>query len=760
MGRRNGHQRMKRKRRVIDLKALTKKQRKEYRQTNQGASIDKRAMPDLHADTEETDGVNQLPGLASSSDDEDDAYSQLLSSVSGSARPIQHYAESEEESLSDSEEEEEEFVKRDSKEEADEPEDLADEEEQQEEEDEEEEKDGNEDFMLQGETKQTGDYPEEVSGEEDISSDVEILEDGDNPDDFLIKENDPFSIHFEKDLTEKFAEELGTGKLWTKKEIKIPGVGSGIKSMSDLKHTPSKYKREKDLKILHVKQRLCAQVEETMLQLCNKGGEKGEGCLTGFQQGLFSCMNNYQDIYYPNRTFENAEEIRMVYCLHALNHVLKTRSRIIAHNTKMKQKKDLTADEDYRDHGLTRPKVLILVPFRESALRIVNTMVSLVLPTDEKFVSNKKRFQEEFGLSKDDEVTKGFKPEDYEATFAGNNDEHFRIGIGVAKKTLKLYTKFYSSDIILASPLGLRTLIGAEGEKERDHDFLNSIEILILDQADIFLMQNWDHVLHIMNHLHLQPSESHGVDFSRVRMWILNGWSKFYRQNLIFSSIQTPEITSLFNKHCHNYAGKLHFSKPVTDGSICQIVTQLPQVFHRIESSNYVQMPEDRFKFFVKKILPTYKDPLMAQTLIFVPSYFDFVRLRNYFTREEMDFVQINEYSKDKNISRARNLFFHGKVALMLYTERCHFYRRFRIRGINHIIFYGLPSYGHFYSEMCNMLQEKKKRTNAGVNHQTCTVLYSRYEAQRLSDIIGTDRAAHMLNSDKGIHMFVTGENG
>ena len=52
---------------------------------------------------------------------------------------------------------------------------------------------------------------------------------------------------------------------------------------------------------------------------------------------------------------------------------------------------------------------------------------------------------------------------DYDELFAGNIDDHFRIGVGISKGTMKLYSKFYESDIILASPLGLRTVIGAEG---------------------------------------------------------------------------------------------------------------------------------------------------------------------------------------------------------------------------------------------------------------------------------------------------------
>lgn len=209
-----------------------------------------------------------------------------------------------------------------------------------------------------------------------------------------------------------------------------------------------------------------------------------------------------------------------------------------------------------------------------------------------------------------------------------------------------MFADFYSSDIIIASPLGLRTIIGAEGEPDRNFDFLASIELLIFDQAEIFLMQNWDHVMHIINHLHLQPKESHGTDFARVRTWSLNGWSKYYRQTLIFSSLVLPEINSIFNRKCFNYAGKVKTVNPISTGSICQVYVQLPHVFHKFTADNVSCSIEARFNFFIHKILPQQRETLMKQTLIFVSNYFDYVRLRNYFKKEDIGFVQICEYSK------------------------------------------------------------------------------------------------------------------
>lgn len=64
---------------------------------------------------------------------------------------------------------------------------------------------------------------------------------------------------------------------------------------------------------------------------------------------------------------KNTDELRLAYCAHVVNHVLKSRLKILHHNAKLSRKDDVP--EEFRDQGLMRPKVLILLPLRDAALR-------------------------------------------------------------------------------------------------------------------------------------------------------------------------------------------------------------------------------------------------------------------------------------------------------------------------------------------------------------------------------------------------------
>jgi U3 small nucleolar RNA-associated protein 25 len=83
---------------------------------------------------------------------------------------------------------------------------------------------------------------------------------------------------------------------------------------------------------------------------------------------------------------------------------------------------------------------------------------------------------------------------------------------------------------------------------------------------------------------------------------------------------------------------------------------------------------------------------------------------------------------------------------------------RFKLRGPRHLIFYELPQYPHFYSEMCNLLEEPGRFSMVSKETLTCTVLYSQFDALKLRQVVGTARADHMLQADKTVHMMVSGD--
>ena len=122
--------------------------------------------------------------------------------------------------------------------------------------------------------------------------------------------------------------------------------------------------------------------------------------------------------------------------------------------------------EDIQDQGFTRPSILFLLPFRSSALNWLNALTSHT-PAPDFQIENHSRFLAEYGLPPDtvDKLATaepGIHPVDHVETFKGNVDDSFRLGIKVTRKSIKLFSDFYGSDILIASPLGLRMSIEKE----------------------------------------------------------------------------------------------------------------------------------------------------------------------------------------------------------------------------------------------------------------------------------------------------------
>ena len=82
----------------------------------------------------------------------------------------------------------------------------------------------------------------------------------------------------------------------------------------------------------------------------------------------------------------------------------------------------------------------------------------------------------------------------------------------------------------------------------------------------------------------------------------------------------------------------------------------------------------------------------LAQVLVYVPEHADFLRLRGFFRNRNTPFCSMTEFTSNKNLSRRRLEFQKGAHTVALITERFVWYRRYRIKGARHVVFYGPPS--------------------------------------------------------------------
>ncbi|KAF9803461.1 hypothetical protein IEO21_09686 [Rhodonia placenta] len=459
---------------------------------------------------------------------------------------------------------------------------------------------------------------------------------------------------------------------------------------------------------------------------------------------MLSMLSSQRDLYFTRTPLDAHQSMREAITLHALNHITKKRRRVLKNNERLAHasKAGNPAPEDVQDQGFTRPSVLILLPFRSFAHKWITALTSHT-PSPSYQVENRARFYTEYGLpsgavDKLANADPGTYPRDHVEMFSGNVDDAFRLGIKMTRKSVKLFADFYGCDLILASPLGLRMSI----EKEKNADFLSSIEVLIVDQMDALTMQNWDHVQFVFSRLNQLPKESHDADFSRIKPWYLDGHASYLRQTILLTGYETPETRALFNSSLKNVAGKVRTERKWTP---VEVPAGIDQNFVQFDCSHPKDEPEKRFHHFTTQILPVVMKSAVqsVNTVVFIPSSFDFIRVQNHFRKSlGVSFSVLSEYSSNQEISRVRQAFFSGKTAFLLVSERFHFFRRYKIRGIRNLIFYGPPDHPQFYTEF---LSYPFLDDGVDASDVTCRVLYSKYDWLRLERIAGTEGAAALL---------------
>jgi len=499
------------------------------------------------------------------------------------------------------------------------------------------------------------------------------------------------------------------------------------------------------------------------------------------QASLYEHLHGYKDVLYTARAappvIGGASDPVLDACItHALGHCLRGRAEVLRHNERLRAKAKAnsrdaaaaavaaaliagkthaTAEEEEpdsseapQDQGFTRPKLLVLCPTRAWAKQWLDRALQL-LPCANTgaadCVSNRERWEAQYGPRQDEA---GHNPRSvrhkapgFASVFFGNRDDHFRLGVKLTARSVRLFVDFAGADIILASPLGLATRLEAG-----DATFLSSIELVILDGADVMLQQNWAHVEAVFAALNAMPTGGaavmEGLDVMRVRPWYLDGHAKNYRQTVVLSAHGAPEFSALLRQHCANWAGVAR-TKCTYAGALSTLASKAvtgaaaSHAFTRISAADVAAAADARFAHFTAVTWPRLSASAGGELLL-VPSYFDFVRVRNFLRSQDASFVTYCEYTDPSDVGTARRDFGARDAKVLVHTQRAWFFRRHVIKGASRVTFYSPPDVADCYVALATALGG----TPGGGEVET---LFTRWDRPQLERIVGTARCAKLM---------------
>ena len=453
-------------------------------------------------------------------------------------------------------------------------------------------------------------------------------------------------------------------------------------------------------------------------------------------------MREYSDCYIiRHMTDEQLAIHRLITTLHIACHLREIRLLRLKHTFEHQANPE---NELQRDMGLVKPTVLCLFPFKSPAITFIKTVLSLYGEEFQQNIQNEERFAKEFEDVQPE--IKTLKPREFYQIFEGNNEDHFRVGVKFGKNGVQFYANFYECDMIIASPLGIKMFI-ANSTNGEGQDILSSIKLLYIQSIDTMEMQNISHVIDIMKCINKMPKKQHSTDIRRVYEHEIEEKNQFYRQTIIYSRYVTPLTNSVIRMCSNNH--QYQITERTIKGTLSNIIRTIPITFYKYHATTPMNSPDERYDYFTKKFITSYSDGIKSKTLFYIPSYFDYLRIKQYLIEENVRCICLCEFSSDRAISSARSRFYHDDDwEFLVITERFHFFNRFKIKGIKHLLFYEIPTATHYVPEFINMI-------NGNVNDASVHILFNHMDKLKIRSVCGDERAAYLMTMSQDKHTYV-----
>ncbi|SJK86553.1 UTP25, DEF, U3 small nucleolar RNA-associated protein 25 [Babesia microti strain RI] len=459
---------------------------------------------------------------------------------------------------------------------------------------------------------------------------------------------------------------------------------------------------------------------------------------------LYYSLSHYVDILFTDLNYSNTDIVRLCYCLHILSHIVQHRNNVTFNTGKINESSEFI--EFDRDQGFTRPTVLVLLPTKSAASHIIK-IFSKLLPISKNCTD---KFEGKFNLNQEsiEEQRQHFmktnKPLDFMQNFNGDIDDCFRMGVRFENGLLHLFSPFYKSDIIIASPLGLRGVVASSDHKTRDYDFLSSIQILVIDSANVIQFQNWSVLLQVLETINKPIKKMIDTDIRRLRTSAIDGFSSYYRQNIVIASYPGILINDLFTRS-NNCRGLIRLCKPSIESTLkLANLLKISQVFIKLESdtiSNSYNTILSAFKHTIDSLVS------LSKLLIVVQDYSHYLQIREALDYAQAQYKVCHEYSSNKKLSSARRDFYHGDCKMLITTFRFVFFKRYILRGGNYAIILGPPEYPPVYNHILLSLANADSRV---------LCYYTNYSGIALKNLLGQMLAVKLMSSDKGVSNIIT----